>query len=51
MRREQKLTEIKKWEKCTLDEVNELKEKFAASVSFLFYFVFSDVFSQIHKCV
>ena len=51
MRKEQKLIEIKKWKESTVDEVNELKEKFAASVSFLFYFVFSDVFSEINKCL
>ena len=36
MRKEQKLIEIKKWKASTLGEVCELKEKFAASVSFLF---------------
>ena len=51
MRKEQKLIEIKKWKASTLEEVHELQEKFTASVCFLFYFVFSDVFSEIYKCL
>ena len=43
MRKEQKLIEIKMWKKSTLDEVNEFKEKFVASISILFYFVFSEI--------
>ena len=51
MRKDQKLIEIKKWKASSLEEVHELHEKFAASVSFLFYFVFSDIFSEIYKCL
>ena len=35
MRKEQELIDIQKRTICTLEEVSELEEKFAASVSFL----------------
>ena len=38
MRKEQELIEIQKRKICTLEEVSELVEKFAASVSFLFLY-------------
>ena len=36
MRKEQELIDIQKRKICTLEEVSELKERFPASVSFLF---------------
>ena len=38
MLNEQQLMEIQKWKVCTLEEVSELEEKFAASVSFSFLY-------------
>ena len=38
MQKEEQLMEIQKWIVCTLEEVSELEEKFAASVSFSFLY-------------
>ena len=38
MHKEEELMEIQKWKVCTLEEVYELEEKFAASVSFSFLY-------------
>ena len=49
MLKEEKLLDMRKCKECTLGEVCELEQEFAARVSYLVYMVASHIYSDVYS--